>query len=463
MDRRRFRAVALAGAALLALGAPVRAEDPPATPEGLLAALHRAYALGPTCERVAIELRTPGPGGQARVSRSTITVRVEPLQAAAPPPPKAGETPAPAPAPAAARSVALDLGALRVWAGQGRVVAVHERDPATYYSAPLDPLVTPQALAAALPPVVLPQLELACTPADHAPLASLRPYAEGIRWTGVEADPKATGRRTLHGVCAGGTVEIETQASRLRAVTIDLPERHVTLTMRCTPLGLCEPARWEIGTEKRSAVESLGDLRPRTGALRVGSRLPDMPMTARDGGPWAMADLLQPPAQQALEGQRPAEHVVLVFLRTGPAGQFGGPGTRLDVKRLAAALQELREATFAARSPGAKAADPAGPAAQMARFGLAPVLVLSGPAPDEILTRIAEAQRVWGPDVLWTTNARSTIDLLAPGADAAVLIADADWVLRAAIPVDAGATAEGIADQVAAALFELAPAEGPAR
>ena len=111
------------------------------------------------------------------------------------------------------------------------------------------------------------------------------------------------------------------------------------------------------------------------------------------------------------------------------------------------------------------------PATLLARFGLAPVLVMGGqtpPAPDEILRRLREADDKWGGggnsgvEVLWTTEPAATIDLFAPGAEAVVVILDAESVLRSVINIEPQTTTEQVADQVAAALFELAPADAAA-
>jgi hypothetical protein len=83
---------------------------------------------------------------------------------------------------------------------------------------------------------------------------------------------------------------------------------------------------------------------------------------------------------------------------------------------------------------------------------------MAKPNPDDLLARLKAAGPDW-PAVLWTTEAKSTIDLFAPTSDAAAIILDSEFVLRAVVPIDPSQTAEQVGDQLAASLFELGAVE----
>lgn len=418
--------------------------------------LQRTYQSAPTCERIGIEVRTPGPvpGTPQRVARSSFIVRVQP-----------GENPG------EVAALALDLGQLRIWADTAdRSLAVaHSRDASTFFQSDLAPPLTSAALARVLPPVLIPQLDLA---SSNSVSTSLWPYATEITWNSVEQDANAPSRRTIRGTFSSGSVTITTSAARLRTLTIDLPAKSTSITLNCSPVGPCDVHKAAIDPARRTRVDSVEDLKPRAGTLRVGVRVPEMPLTRAGSGStkWSLGDLLAPP-EEALRTNPTtpaAEHAVLVLQRVLPQGTASALA-RFSTDRLAELLIPMRRASFLPKTGPEAERDPA---ALLARFGLAPVLVMSGPtppAPDDILRRLREADEKWGGrtgersqvEILWSTEASATIDLFAPGAEAVIVILDADSVLRAVITIDPQATTDQVADQIAAALFELAPADQP--
>lgn len=469
LDSLNSRAWVVAASVAAGASASVALADPP-SPADAIRELQKTYRTTETCERVQVEVKFPAPGGApgTRTARSAIVVRLQPVaqamkyegaaDAGAP-----GQPPVAVHAARAIGTVSLDLGAIRVWASEGKLVAVHDRNPGTYVESPVDEVLSPVAIGTVIPPVILPALELASTPEDAA-CNRFWPYARDIVWQSVEVDPRQAGRRTIRGTCVGGTVVLTTQGQRLRSLSIDQPERRTTLTLTFSPASPCDVAKSAIDVAGRERVKTMEDLRPRSGVLRVGTRLPQMPITqAGPGGAqgWDLGGLMQPPASVMAHGVGPAEHVVLVLMRSAPAGGSGAAAAKkFDGDALAPLLAEMRLEAFKARIPAAGGLDgDKAPGALIARFGYAPVLVMSSPTPEEIVARMKSAAERWGPDVLWTTDARATIDMFAPGADAACVIIDSNFILRAVVPVEGGQTAEQVADQVAAALFELAPAD----
>ncbi len=443
---------------LLGLTAAARAQTPaaapPPTPAEVLVELQRSYRAAPTCERIQYELRVPAPSPATgtRASRSSISVQLQPVTPAT----EAGP-------PATPAAIGLELGPLRVFASDGHITAIHSRDPSSYFQSTIDAALSSSGLGAAIPAVLIPELDLLAAPAD-TPIAAFFPYASDISWQSVDVDPKHPSKRTVRGVCmaagVGGSVTLVEQNRRLRSLVIDLPVRRTTLTLTVSSFGPCEPAKSAIDISRRTRVDAMDELRPRSGTLRVGVRIPTMPITQGMAGPdrvggggnWDMGALLQPPLAAAAAGVKPAEHVVLIFLRTKPLAPPLGE-RRFNHDALAAILKRTHDDAFRVRMPGTPESEK-DPAAAIARFGFAPVLVMNAPEPDEILRRVRETGEKW-PDVLWTTDARATIDLFNPGADAVAVILDAEYVLRAVIPIDQAQTAEQVADQIIASLFEL--------
>jgi hypothetical protein len=451
---------------------PPPAAEKPATPaptgpsaNDAILELQSAYRNAPICERIQVEVHYPAPAPAigTRIARSSVSVHLSgPAETA--PDTKPGSTEAPAPQD---QIIALELGALRIYAARGRLTAIHSRDPATYFQAAIDDQPTSRSLAAALPPILIPELDLKTAPAD-APCSAFWPYATDITWQSVEVDPKHPSKRTIRGTCTEGTLSLTTLNQRLRTLTIDLPAKQTSLVLNFSTFGPCDPARLAIDTTRRQRVDAMDELRPHSGTLRIGVRVPYMPITQGLGGQagtgWDLGALLQPPAKAQLAGATPAEHVILIFLRDPPLPSAADETKekRFDPEALARILRSLRTEAFAAHAPApttqppdteSKSADK-DPALHIARFGFAPVFVMAKPNPDDLLARLKAAGPDW-PAVLWTTEAKSTIDLFAPTSDAAAIILDSEFVLRAVVPIDPSQTAEQIGDQLAASLFEL--------
>lgn len=440
--------------------------------------LQTFYRTQPSCERVRVEYRTPGAvaGAPQRVARSSVVVRLNPRLSLPTEPAGSGAEPATNSA-AGVRSIALELPPLRVWIEGDRLIAIHERNSATYFESSVSRPLTSKAVGEAMPAVPMPQVDLASA-APGGTITEFWPYVRNIRWTSAEVDARQPRHRVLRGVgvsspmrttadnvapAASVAVTLVMQGQRLHTLALDFTDLGSRLTLACTPLQPCDTDRSPTDLTRRTRVVGMDELQPKGGTLRVGVRVPALPLTEAAGKGWSIESLLQPPPRAVLAGVGPAEHVVLVFLRGLPDG---APRelSRFDPATLAKALGELRAESF--RAPPAQPRDPAGntpdldPVLRLSRFAFAPVLVLTNPEPDEVLRRLRQADAEWGgggSGVLWSTEPRSTIDLFAPGAEVAVIILDPELVLRGVIVPAKGETAEQVADRIAAALFELAP------
>ncbi|MBY0261152.1 MAG: hypothetical protein K2Q20_02345, partial [Phycisphaerales bacterium] len=456
---RRATRILVAVWAGLGVMAAARAQD---DPKALAAveALRAYYSTSDVCERVGIEIASPGPTPTVPVrrTRSSVIVRLSSGERGgrvAPPTPPTTPTPTRATATGddVGRMVALDLGQLRLVAADGLLVAAHAANQSTFARWTLTGSgggrVASRDLEGVVPSVLVPQVDLAAEGAGGV-VRSLGSFARGITWTGVEPDTRQPSRVTISGVFEHGRVQLVAGAGRLKTMVIERPDQGVTITMNISSLSPCEPRRALIDVERRTRVEGLDELKPKGYTLRIGVKAPEMPLSRVSGEKWTLDEVLAPPSEAAVRGVPSAEHAVLVFVRSlRPGVATGLP--RFDPAKLAGILGPMREATFAEVERDRGAGEPAqdGPP-RLARFGLAPVLVVTGLSADELLTRLKDAGRVWGRDVMWTTDPAASIDLFAPGGEAAIAVIDSEKVVRGVVVVEPSMTTEQVAEQVEA-------------
>lgn len=255
----------LVGVAAIAQPRPPKAEKEPLTLDGTLAKLHAAYRTGPIGERVQIKVSSDaGPDRRATVS---MLAR------------RGGERDG---KPDAVQ-LKLELGPLTVGVRGTAFTAINRLDRGTMFEADLKPALTPAALAAVLPPVPLPELELVFG-ADER-LVNPLPFARDIRWSSAEPAQDA-GRAVVtlkgQGSDVRATLTIDATTWRLRRGTFEFDAdaqgkprvRKVELIVGTIDPG--QPARWEIPTAGRRAVSSLDELVPKRASLRPGDAMKDL-------------------------------------------------------------------------------------------------------------------------------------------------------------------------------------------
>lgn len=418
----------IAIALLALLPTPVRAQPEKPAPQELpvetvLTSIRNAYRKAPLAERVAITIRRPGAPGAPRETaserREEAVVRIDPVHGLARDDAK----------------VWLELGDLRACLSGGRMVAVHTRDSATYVQLDYKGPLTQEVLSRLLPPLPLPQIDLALGDAD--PPTRLTPYFDGIKWDKVAVDETvAPPRVTITGSASGRRVEITADADtgRLLRLTAELdhpPAGAPALELRlvCTRMEVDPAAAWEIPTTGRARVADLAQLRARPGDLQVGQVVPSLGLTTVDGRAWSMTEDLGPGADDPLP-PRPCVILLLVRDRKGGDGPRGpdDPFLGQTVAAIAAAVKEAHESALTPVPPGVS------PPARIARCAYRPTLVLDLGAGDAV-GRVRVAAEVWTSRLLWTASPATTIDRFAPGAAAAVVVIDADHVLRCVIPI----------------------------
>ena len=433
------RAAGLIGLSILAASADARAHDSAAA--DAIRDLQRSYRSQAICERIALQVRTPASATSPlpRVARASMVLRME-IE-----PRGLDDVPI----------VSLDMGTMVLTASNGQLLVTHPRDTTSYFSASYAGPLSPRSFAQIIQPVPIPELDLAGAAIIDDPCPEFWPYALNIQWKSVDNDGHMPGRRVVRGTCDGGTVSVTIAGNRLRSLTIERTEPRTIFLFTFTPTGPCEPQRAVLDVSRRTRVATLPDLRPHAGMLRVGAKLPEMQISPPAGGNFSVSDLLDPPPEAVIVGMSPADHAVLLLTRN--VGQDGIIQSlpRLDLGRIADLFRQMRAASFEPRAtprPG-DVEDP------IARFGFARVLVMKDASPTDVLAQLKAAQTRWQDHLLMSTSPQTTIDAFAPGADACIAIIDAENILRAVWPVEPSQTAEQVADQVQAALFELAPTD----
>lgn len=459
MTMRQAARILVAVWAVLGVMAAARGQD---EPKALAAveSLRAYYSTSDVCERVGIEIASPGPTPTVPVrrTRSSVIVRLSSGERGgrvAPPTSTTTPTPATAAGDEVGRILALDLGQLRLVAADGLLVAAHAANQSTFARWTLagsgGGRVASRDLESVVPSVLVPQVDLAAEGAGGV-VRSLGSYARGITWTGVESEARQPSRITISGVFEHGRVRLVAGGGRLKTMVIERPDQGVTITMNISSLSPCEPRRALIDVERRTRVEGLDELKPKGYTLRIGVKAPEMPLSRVSGEKWTLDEVLAPPSEAAVRGVPSAEHAVLVFVRSlRPGVSTSLP--RFDAVKLAGILGPLREATFAEVDRDKPVEADGGP--RLARFGLAPVLVVTGLSADELLVRLKDVGKVWGRDVMWTTDPAASIDLFAPGGEAAIAVIDSERVVRGVVVVEPSMTTEQVAEQVEAVLFEV--------
>lgn len=407
-------AIALAGTALL--GTPAPAQQPPGdaqtvqVPPGImLEDLYAAYAR-PAAEEMTIRVRPPG--GTERVE--TITVRTDPGDSRTP------------------RRLGLEMGPLRVHAAEGKLTAISTSAPGKYFEQSYSGDLTSAVLGELLPPIPLPQLELAAQ--EKLTLAAPTPYTTGMVWTGAVAQ---TGARqptmTLTGEGPSGPVMVIAHVATGRLIRISASIRgragDTSLELSFREIQAGDPASWAINVEGHTRVDSLMQLRSdssRPGQVRVGQAVPEMSFTRRDLSPWTLS------AATGASGEAPANALVLVMFRAGQGGlpAMGDAGAGLGVLR---AIRRGDNADPVAFSAGAAIVIELADFQKRVWDQAAAAWAAGAPEPDPLWT---------AAELMWSSSVSLSIDRFAPGAGAAAVVIGPDRTLRGVVVLD-GRAADG--------------------
>jgi hypothetical protein len=390
--------------------------------------LYAAYAQ-PTAEEMTVRVR--GPQGPER--NDTLVVRVDPGDDAGRP-----------------RRLLLELGQLRVFAEGGKLRAINSNVPSKYFEAPFDGPLTPAAIAGLLPPLPLPQLELATTPRAsgfHAPT----PYTTGITWS--EALAQATVRphtMTLTGSGPTSTVTVAAHLASARLIRISATIRgrdgETAMELACRPLEPGDPATWALPIDGREPVRSLTELRPTAakaqGQIAPGEVVPEMSFSRPDLSAWTLSSALG----GAPGTEESAKPLALILFR-----HTAGESRLKDAIAGSSALRSIRSGA------GHTQPDPETPA-----FGTAAAIIIElgefsrekwdGAGQEWAVAAPGDAPPPTG-ELLWAPSAAQTIDRFLPEAGAVIVVIGPDRVLRGTVRLDGRASdATAIAAELRALL-----------
>jgi hypothetical protein len=291
-----------------AQGAPPQSTALPATPAEAWAAIRSAYAAAPTAERVTVTVA--GTDGASKGAEH-FDLKLDPR-----------------PGNSAGPRLRLDLGPVRLVAGDARVAAVHElsREGAFVVNGLVGPLGT-STLASLLPPLPLTALA-ALTGGETPPDAA--GYVRPVEWTEVGPGVPPGGGFTVTGHASGARVRVAASAGgRLRSLTIlDLPGGG-SITAEFAPLPPPSPSDFDLGVDAWPRVATIRDLfaLPPT-PVEPGEPVPQLAVQTPKGEPVILNEALakvvpaksvRPDGSTEVEIDPPApERVVLIIHRLPP-------------------------------------------------------------------------------------------------------------------------------------------------
>lgn len=382
------------------------------------------YRAGVTADAVEVTVRPPS--GPPRTER--IVVRIDAAGIGD------GDT---------ARRVLLELGPLTVFAGGGRIVAVHAGEPGLYWRTEYDGPLGPGVFGDTLPPLPVPQLTLAAP--DEGAFRVPIPHAPAVEWLSATLDP--TGRTPVFVVSGRGeaglvSATFDAESHRLSRFRAEFPSPSgsgvTLLELRCRAIEPGNPERWEPDGAGRQRVAMLADLRgDRTvPPVTPGGTVPDISLLTAVMEAWSLAEALR--AATAASPAAPPPAALLLFRV---------PADRERAARIETDARAGLEAIRALRSP----ADGAPGSRFIARSGV--VVELR----DYSAAWFDAIRRRWGAEddggLLWASSAASTIDRFSREADALVAVVFHDRLLSVVIPLDGrSADAAAIADELRSAL-----------
>lgn len=405
-------AAALAAALLAVLSASARAQPVELDPELVITDARAAYLEAPTAEELTVVLRPNGLSAAASgARRERYITRLDPGPAGGPRP---------------ARAV-IELGSLKAFLEHGAVTVTHEADPGAAMVTAVPGPPSPAALAAVLPPVPWPQLAL--VDESDPDFTNPTPYTRGVRWLDALLDPSTNPpTATVTGRSQTGpiTMTIHAETGRLLRLSAQIAADPPTmLDISVTPVDAVDPAAWGLPADGRQQVGSLNQLGSRTRALvRPGDLAPEITLLGPDLEQWSLSAAM-------IATERPRAVAVLLFRLPDEASELA------DVLDDAAVG---RDALRAAASGPDELSSAAGAVMNLGSFTRGGFETLA-----REWAALREPARLGVDELRWTSSAQQTIDRLAPGSNAVLVVVGADRRVRAVVRLD------GLADDDAAA------------
>ncbi len=422
----------LAGSAF-AQGPMVPFRPPGQEPEPIPVALAlqdmvAAYSSGPTAEVVTVKATLRTADRNESMTQSFV-VRLNPD-------PEGG----------ALREALLELGNLRAYFGDGRLLVTSTAAPEMYYSAEYEPPLTAGTIASLLPPVPAPQLALAA--GGDQPI-TLTPYSPGVVFATASAFTRARPPfMTLSGASHYGPVSLtaDVQTGRILRFTCETARPQPSIIeLTCRVLDPGETESWRPRVDERERVLSLADLRPTPPLpLRVGDRAPEITLSRPELGVWSL---------RAALAAAPEQSVALVFWRWSAEPELA----RLAARDAAAGLKALQ-----ALGAGSAGVDLLVVPAVVIELGEYSGAALESAVATWVGERPGSEPGEEQRRLLWSNSAARSIEPFSAGAHAVAVVVGPDRVIRAIVPLDAAAENGQELARTVRELLTPAPVPAPA-
>jgi hypothetical protein len=385
------------------------------TSEEVIASARRAYGAGVYAESLVIEATD----GLGRTERSEIVVRVRPIEQGTD-----------------VAEVVAELGRLRVWAGNGEVIATHQTGGGSWWGerteGPAGPL---EMIEQTLPRIVAPSIAILRGDTSWTPVTGR------VVWNGVVEDPAGGGWLLAGKVIderSGQPGDLAIQAafdresSRLERLIVSGPGasglQRLAITMASVEPG--DPTAWKPVTDPASRRDSLAGIVGTRARLGTGDRFPHVVWVRADGGAWRL--------EVAPDASAPTTVFVLFRASAEPGENAAAIADARACVRVFVDRVRVRQRESIGHG-GAGAPSPklvcgavfAIDAFDADRFG-----AITGELSDLLVDE---------PGVVWTSPATSTIDAMAPDAGAVLCIVDGAGSVRSIVVIDGIASGEASA------------------
>lgn len=298
--------------------------------------------------------------------------------------------------------VRLDLGqSLIVSASGDRLRAAHAANPRTYVEQSLPGGLDASSILAAMPALPLPQLCLAL----DGDAASLRERFRGMH---ARVDAKSGRFAELRWTGASG----ETVRARARASIVEAD---------------ASPSTWMLDAAGRDRVPQWSDLAPLPPAVSVGDRVPAMGLFDDAWAGWEWESSLAEIAAKPPQPSGAACAVMVTALVGDPLSSDELTALRTATRAAGNVERDLEIARLTGKV--------ASPRAMVSLVGVIEVADV-GPA---IVARVRNHLAGAGVDAArlkWTSIGRDALHRIVPDAKVAILVIDADRVLRGVVRVD---------------------------
>lgn len=291
---------------------------------------------------------------------------------------------------------ALELGDITLWTEKDRFLAVHRLNAGAYFSAKRpDGRAQWGVLESLLPPLCVPQLALVhgLEKGFSAPTG----FTRNIVWKSCEVDETVSPPVVrLHGEGDGNLVDLvaDQHLSRILRFVVRIEARRTKIDMTFTrqPAGLDAP-KLGVDLAGRTQVESIAELAPVSGDVRVGMKLPDLVLQSVDT---ASVNVLSGPC-------------VLVMFRSS---------AELPAPWVEAAHRHAKSRSYAC---------------------VAPVVVFTlGEAAKQFKEKLDAWSLALAPDaVRYSLSPATTVDRFAPGSAGVLVVIDGAMTVKAIVALSA--------------------------